>query len=54
MDFLNFPSLIGIHPGDEQNPKIVLKMEKIGFPAKFAWKLKFQENRGKFTLKHWF
>ena len=38
----------------EQNPKNISKMEKIDFSAKFAWKLKFHENRGKFTLKQWF
>ena len=26
-------------------------MEKIDFSAKFAWKLKFHENQGKFELK---
>ena len=29
-------------------------MEKIVFSAKFAWKLKFHENRGKFELKQLF
>ena len=29
-------------------------MEKIDFSAKFAWKLKFHENRGKYELKHLF
>ena len=29
-------------------------MEKIDFLAKFAWKLKFHENRGKFELRHLF
>ena len=27
-------------------------MEKIDFSAKFAWKVKFHENRGKFELRH--
>jgi hypothetical protein len=29
-------------------------MEKIDFLAKFAWKLKFHKNRGKFELGHLF
>ena len=29
-------------------------MQKTVFSAKFAWKLKFHENRGKFALKHLF
>ena len=35
----------------EQNPEIISKMEKIDFSSKFAWKLKFHENQGKFELK---
>ena len=27
-------------------------MEKIDFSAKFDWKLKFHENRGKFEQRH--
>ena len=39
---------------DEKNPEIISKMEKIDFSAKFAWKLKFHKNRGKFELRHLF
>ena len=38
----------------EQNPEIVSKTEKIDFSAKFAWKLKFHGNQGKFSLTQWF
>ena len=36
---------------DEQNLEIVSKTKEFEFSAKFAWKLKFFENRGKFELK---
>ena len=39
---------------DEQNLEIVSKTEKIDFSAKFAWKLKFHGNQGKFSLTQWF
>ena len=54
MDFVILESLITSILIYEQNPKIISKMEKIDFFAKFAWKLKFHENRGKFELIHLF
>ena len=39
---------------DGKNLEIIFKIEKIDFLAKFAWKLKFHGNRGKFVLTQFF
>ena len=54
MDIVNLKVELGSIRRDEQKPKIISKMEKIDFSAKFAWKLKFHENRVKFELRHLF
>ena len=38
----------------KKTQKSFRKWRRLIFSAKFAWKLKFHGNRGKFTLKQWF
>jgi hypothetical protein len=51
MDFGTFQVELEFILRYEQNPEIFSKMEKIDCLAKFAWKLKFHENKGKFEMK---